>query len=273
MRILIRTSKTARWARRIGNLALPLTVLPVFMHRLRLVDSGTFHLIEITALVAALAGLVVSVAAFTRLWHTGDRGWSKAITGFVVSLICIAPFLYGANLARRSPAANDITTDSATPLPLSSAIAPPVLSDEAAEELSAAFPNVRARRYPLDAVRTFALLEQQALARGWEIGVRTGPASETGTGLLDAVVTTLLGWRDEVALRVQGDEQGSIVDMRSASLFRGETDLGANGERIEEFLTGLDTAVQLLLRDSPSTPAAEPEAEEAPAPGAGGGEG
>jgi hypothetical protein len=35
MRILIRTSKWAIWARRFGSLALPLAAIPVLMHRER----------------------------------------------------------------------------------------------------------------------------------------------------------------------------------------------------------------------------------------------
>lgn len=259
MRILIRTSKTARWARRIGSLALPLTVLPVLLHRVRLIDSGTFHVIEQAAMGVAVLGALISILAFARLWHTGDRGWRKAISGFVVSMLCVAPFAYGLSLAMRYPPVTDVSTDLANPLPLASGIAPVALGPDQAAELAKAFPNVRTRRYPLDSVRTFALIEKQAINWGWEIRVRREPVTQFGSASIDAVVTSVLGWHDEVALRVLGNQQETVVDMRSASLFRGGTDLGANGQRIEAFLTGLDTAVQLVLRNSPAVVAPEPE--------------
>jgi hypothetical protein len=54
--------------------------------------------------------------------------------------------------------------------------------------------------------------------------------------------------------------------MRSASL-TAIHDLGSNGQRIEEFLTALDNAVTLLMRDNPA--AVEPlqgGEDEAPVP-------
>ena len=71
---------------------------------------------------------------------------------------------------------------------------------------------------------------------------------------------TLLGWREEAAIRVRGVPQGSVVSMRSAALHPGH-DLGENGRRIEEFLAALDQQVTLLLRDAPVT--APPIEEEA----------
>ena len=46
MRILIRTSKWAIWARRFGSFAVPLTVIPVFMHREQMIASSDFVIIE-----------------------------------------------------------------------------------------------------------------------------------------------------------------------------------------------------------------------------------
>ena len=68
MRILIRTSKWAIWSRRFGSLALPLMVLPVFLHRERLISSTDFFVVEAVAmLVAALAlGLMDRTAAASR---------------------------------------------------------------------------------------------------------------------------------------------------------------------------------------------------------------
>ena len=52
----------------------------------------------------------------------------------------------------------------------------------------------------------------------------------------------------------------------NASSLYGARDLGGNGQRIEQFLLGLDDAVTRLLRDSPESPAAEETEEPASVP-------
>ena len=73
---------------------------------------------------------------------------------------------------------------------------------------------------------------------------------------------TLVGFRDEVAILINWAEDGStLVSMRSASLF-GLDDLGANGLRIEAFLTDLDTAVTEAQRQEPIFDGLTPGADE-----------
>ena len=74
-------------------------------------------------------------------------------------------------------------------------------------------------------------------------------------GQYNAVVTTLLGFSQEVAIRVAGGADGATVDMRSTSL-SSFTDFGENGQRVEAFLLELDNQVTLMLRNAPAQPAA-----------------
>ena len=78
MRILIRTSKWAVWARRFGALALPLAVIPVLMHRGRLISSENFVVIEAVAIGFAVLAVFAACVAIVRLWFTGDQGWGRA---------------------------------------------------------------------------------------------------------------------------------------------------------------------------------------------------
>jgi hypothetical protein len=121
--------------------------------------------------------------------------------------------------------------------------------------IEAAFPNARNRTYPIEAAEMFALVRGLVEARGWEPRAQREPQTPLAAGQINAVATTLLGWRDEVGIRIQGDPQGSIVAMRSVSLHPGH-DLGENGRRIEEFFTALDERVTQVLRDAPLGPAA-----------------
>lgn len=262
MRILIRTSKSAIWSRRFGSLALPLMVLPVLLHRERLISSADFMIVEAVAMAVAALALVLAVTAFARLWVTGDQGWGKATLGLLFSLICLVPLAVYVWQASNYPAATDITTDFARPPGLVSQgpAQPSAAIDRAAVE--SAFPNARTRTYPVEASRLFALLNQLVQDRDWEVRTRREPLTPLAEGQINAIATTLLGWRDEVAIRIEGTPEGSVVAMRSAALHGGH-DLGSNGRRIEAFLAALDERITTLLRETPTAQPAVEEPEDA----------
>lgn len=260
MRILIRTSKWAIWARRLGTFALPLAVIPVFLHRERIIGSDDFHIIELVAGGFALIALVLALGAFMRLWVTGDQGWARAAIGLFFSLVCLAPMVFVLWLALRYPSVTDVSTNFGDPPALVTVVAK-LATPEQRAELEAAFPNARTRTYPIAAEQMFGIVEQLAAANGWEPRARRAPTHPLDEGDLNGIATTLLGWRDEVSVRVLGTASGTTVDMRSAAA-HGWSDLGENGRRIEAFLLALDQRITLLLRDAPQTSAAptEPEA-------------
>lgn len=256
MRILIRTSKTAIWARRLASLSLPLAIVPVLLHRQAAIDSDRFQLVETIAFGVAVLALLLSIAAMVRLWRSGDRGWDRAFTALLLSLICLAPFGYAAYALYTNPPVTDVATGAVQPLLLASDPAPP--DPDLADAVQEAFPNVHTRRYQLDTERLFALVSRLVDERGWDVRAKRVPAGPLDVGEIDAVVTTWLGWRDEVGIRLVGSNDGVSVDMRSVSLGGGYSDFGANGERIEEFLVALDAAVTDDMQNGmPDLPAPE----------------
>ncbi|GLQ10707.1 hypothetical protein GCM10007913_26390 [Devosia yakushimensis] len=259
MRILIRTSRWAIWARRLGTLALPLVVIPVLLHRERFITSDVFLVAVVLAGLVAAIAFFASLIALGRLWHTGDHGWGKALAGLALSLLCLAPFGWYGSLMLRYPPATDMATTTRGALPLvfepgTAAMPAPKLLTSA--QMAAIFPNVQTRTYPLVPEQTFALVERMVAERGWDVRLRREPVGDA-PGRINAQAMTLPGWREEAVLRVTATEEGSAVDMRSASL-NALHDFGSNGQRIEEFLIALDDAVTVLLRDNPTL---EPEGE------------
>lgn len=70
--------------------------------------------------------------------------------------------------------------------------------------------------------------------RGWEVAAVSAEA-----GRIEATDTTLImGFKDDVVIRVQEAGSRTLVDMRSASR-AGESDLGVNAARIRLFLADL----------------------------------
>ena len=92
--------------------------------------------------------------------------------------------------------------------------------------------------------------------RGWDVRAARAPQTELDSGQLNAVVTTLLGFRQEVAIRVVGGTDGATIAVRSASL-TGFPDFGENGQRVEAFLLDLDNQVTVMLRGAAPQPAAD----------------
>ena len=274
MRILIRTSKTAIWARRLGSVAVPLVIISVLLHRLRVITSDLFLVVAVAAAIVALLAVLLAVLALARLWQSGDQGWSRALVGLFFGTVCLIPFAWYGNLVLRYPPVTDIATTDRSLMPLmfepgTSAMPAPKLLPKA--DIAKVFPNVESRTYPLGQAQTFAVVQALVRDSGWDIRMEREPTGALGPALINAQIMTIPGWREEVVLRIAGTASASVVDMRSASL-NALHDFGDNGLRIEQFLTSLDDAVTTLLRDNPNAnqpieadPVEEDESEPAPA--------
>jgi hypothetical protein len=253
MRILVRTSKWAVWARRFGALALPLAAIPVLLHRGHLITSENFIAVETAAMALAAAAVAMALIAFVRLWFTGDQGWSRATVAFVFGVLCLLPAAYFAWQAASIPASPDVSTDFAESPLLVSFVESRFIGPEERARIEAAYPNARSRTYPIEAPQMFEVVGRLVEDQDWDVRARRAPIGPLDTGQLNAVVTTLLGFSQEVALRVTGGADGATVDMRSASLST-FPDFGENGQRVEAFLLELDNQVTLMLRNAPAQP-------------------
>ena len=243
-RIVRRTSRLARWSRRLAGFALPLIVLPVWLHRTRLLNSTAFQIVFALAVVLAFLAVLLGIAAYVRIWRTGDHGWGKSTFGIVLGLACLSPLAYGAVMASRYPLTNDVTTDPRLPLAMIVHSTAPTRPEGGASfaRVQAAFPAARPRLYSSEPEAVFEQVMQLVGQREWDVRVAR-PVDLSGEGQVNAMAMTFMGWRDEVAIRVTRTLDGARVDMRSASL-NGVHDLGVNGRRIEEFLQELDQMVQ-----------------------------
>ena len=256
-------------ARRLGSVAVPLVIISVLLHHLRLITSDLFLVAAVAAGLVALLTVLTALIALARLWQTGDQGWSRALAGLFFGTLCLVPYAWYGSLMLRYPPVTDIATTDRGLMPLvfdpgmQAMPAPRMLS---AEDMASTFPNVATRTYPLGLVPTFGLVQAMVADRDWDVRLLREPGADADPGQLNAQIVTPFGWREEVVIRVTGGLENSVVDMRSASL-NALHDFGSNGTRIEEFFAALDEAVTTLLRDNPNanTPVeAVPEAEPVP---------
>ena len=254
MRILVRTSKWADWARRIGALALPVAAIPVLLHREHLITSDNFLVIEAVSLSLAALAVLMAFIAFVRLWFTGDQGWTRATIAFIFGVLCLAPAAWFGYETIHEPSSPDVTTDFSNPPALVSFVESRFITPDQRAKIEAQFPNARTRNYPITAPEMFDAVSNLIDDRGWEVRASRKPASQLDSGEINAIVTTLLGFRQEVAIRVTGAADGTTIAMRSASL-SSFPDFGENGSHVEALLLDLDNQVTVMLRNA--TPAGQ----------------
>ena len=255
MRILVRTSKLAIWARRFALFAVALIVISAGLHVFGQISSDVFEISLIIGTLCAAAAFLVGLAAYTRLWFTGDRGWGPATIGFILGLLCLAPAGVTAALVEIYPSTADVTTALANPPQLR--LAHPNQTRIDPETVLASFPNLITRIYRIPPETLFALGETLALANGWDVLAAT-PPNAGQSGELNALRHSLLGFENEIAFRVIPNPIGALIDMRAASVDPVPHDLGDNGRAIESFLLALDDAVSIHIQNNMAETEAAP---------------
>ena len=106
-----------------------------------------------------------------------------------------------------------------------------------------AYPLVTGRSYDLPFDTVLDAVETVLDRRGWELAAPFPEANGQSQVTIDALAKSfVLGLPADVAIRVSGNGDAVIVDMRSASRY-GRYDLGDNATRIVDFLAELDQQV------------------------------
>jgi len=264
-----REARTAPWSLRLALLPIPLLIVAVVMHRYGQIDTVPLFLLIAIAWALALAALVLGGLAMRRIWIDGVRGFAPALTGSLLAIAILAvPGLMVEEMIRL-PRLADISTDLNDPPELAPSAqaahpSPDVVSND---EQAKAYPDILSRHYPVSPARVYDAATALMTARGWTISKAVPPDIESADASIEAVARTLvLALPADVALRIVADDDGSLVDMRSASRI-GSHDLGDNARRIRAFFGDLDTALQGVTEpvegdetDMPPLPPASPRA-------------
>ncbi len=193
-------------------------------------------------LTAAGLGILLLLLPATR------RGGAPILLAAIVigAGTAAVPWMF-VQKARSVPPIHDITTDTADP-PEFVAIAPlradapnPVAypGDETAEQQREAYPHILTLRVDAWPAIAFEHALETARTKGWEI-----VAADEAQGRIEATATTFwFGFKDDVVIRIRGDNGGSAVDVRSKSRV-GRSDVGANAARIEAYLEDFQARLQ-----------------------------
>jgi len=260
-------SRLATWSGRFGWFALAVAALSVVILRTNILEIGPALVTYGAALMFAAIAALLALAAFVVIWREGSRGLGRAVLGLVLGLLLLAYPGYLGFRAMRTPAITDVTTDTANPpafavlarLRPRGRIAYPGAQTAALQR--AAFPDIESLEYEIPAVVSYEAALSVIVKRGWHVVDSRPPAAGGRAGTIEAVARTLImGFRDDVVVRVRALGRGSRVDVRSASRY-GTHDFGANARRVASLLQDIDDVVSSLpateLEKQP-LPAAQP---------------
>jgi uncharacterized protein (DUF1499 family) len=242
------TSKLAVWAQRIALFSLAATFVAVIVVR-----SGALDIVPALSTVAGglALGVVAILLAFGAgiiIWREGIGGVRQAITALFIGVALIAYPLYLGGKAYRLPAIYDVTTDPIYP-PQFDAIkrlrprdAHPVAYAGlyAAEQQRASYPEIAPEDTSASPQEAYDAALKVIKKRKWVIVDDRPPQGARREGHIEAIARTLiLGFPEDVAVRVRPTTDGARVDVRSASRY-GLHDFGDNAERVSALVDEID---------------------------------
>lgn len=250
-----REPASSRWATRAALFAFGLLIAAAFLHRLFGIDTPIAFNLVMVALATAVLSLVCAGVAARAIWNSGRPGTARVLFAVCLSLaLLLMPGLYQAWL-RDYPMLSDITTDFEAPPPLTFAARargpgnnPVAYNPRWIERQQDAYADIRPISIPRSSEEAYALVVDAVKRLKMELVREDPPDPEAGTpGVVEAVDRTLImGFLDDVAIRVTGGEEASRVDIRSASRF-GRGDMGRNAERVRALATEIQARVDATV--------------------------
>ena len=247
---LQKTVHEGLWARRMALFFVQLLILTVLLHRFgSLATPAALNLLTVSIGGLVLA-IIVALVGIVRIWFGGQIGAGQAFAGIAIALIGLALPLYYLSQFFLLPRLNDVETTPRQPMQFSqlaaqrpadaNRIVEPDLT--AAEIQEKAYPDLRPMELERSATETFDIVHEAVKRIGWTIVLNEPPGEQPGR--IEATDRTMImGYTDDVLVRVTGDDTHAFIDVRSVSRY-GMHDLGANADRIRALFAEVKSALE-----------------------------
>jgi len=247
-------SRLAIWARRLALFSLAAMLIGIIIVRSGALDIVPAMATLAGALVLALVAMLLALGAGIAIWREGVGGALEALTAFLIALALIAYPAYLGVKAYRLPAIYDVTTDPIDP-PRFEAIArlrprdanPAAYAGLYAAQLQrAAYADIEPDVSNSSPQQAYDAALKVITKRKWHI-VDSRPPQSAGSGIreghIEAIARTpILGFREDVVVRVRATPDGARIDYRSASRY-GRHDLGGNAARVRALIADVEDAL------------------------------
>ena len=238
----------ATWSRRVALFSLQLLLLGLVLHRFLGLTTPVALNLFVSAFAGAVVAILLGLGALVVIWRQGRSGTWSAVAGILFGLVLLAwPAVY-VPLYTKLPKLNDVSTDTGVP-PRFVALAQERpkganTSTYAGGELAALqaekYPDIKPVVVPRSASETFELMGELARKLRWRVVAEQAPQGKGKPGYIEAVDRTLIvGFYDDVVIRLDGDARETRIDIRSASRY-GRHDFGQNAARVRRVFKELE---------------------------------
>ncbi|RXT41115.1 DUF1499 domain-containing protein [Bradyrhizobium betae] len=263
-------SSLASWARNLAVFAVVAVVVSIIIVRFGFLEPKPAVVTFFGGLAIAALSILFGLAGFAAIWQNGSRGMARILIAFLIDGAILAYPAYLALQYRKLPAIHDITTDPIDP-PRFDALARLRTGDGAntavyaglysAEQQRQFYPDIEPIELEIPVDRAYAIALQLVNKRKWLVIDERSPQPPRRIGRIEAVARTpIMGFREDISIRVVPDGDDSRVDIRSASRYF-DSDLGSNAARVTKFIDDLNTAADAdALKPVKKTPVAPPKA-------------
>ncbi len=257
-------SRLATWALRLAVFAFVAALLSIVVVRSGLLEIRPAVVTFLGTLAIAAVAILLALGSLIGIWNKGLRGLGRGIAAMAIGGALLAYPAYLGVYAYRQPWINDVTTDAADP-PRFEALARVRPRDaNPVDYPGATAAAVQTILYP-DIEPYFAETTPQAVydaalgvinKRRWRVVDDRPPQAGRGDGHIEAVArTAIMGFRDDVVLRVRATPGGTRLDVRSASRY-GPLDFGGNASRVRALLENIEEALNVKRPVAPPVKAA-----------------
>src|SRR6267154_5758077 len=244
-------SSLASWARNLAVFSVVAVLVSIIIVRFGFLEMKPALATFFGALACAGLSILVGLAAFVAIWQNGSRGMSRILLAMLIDVAILAYPAYLGWQYRKLPPIHDITTDSIDP-PRFDALARLRAGDGAntavyaglysAEQQRLYYPDIETVELDVPVQRAFDVTMQLVTKRKWLVIDERAPQPPRRIGRIEAVARTLvMGFREDVSIRVTPDGEGSRVDIRSSSRYF-ESDLGSNAARVSRLIEDINSA-------------------------------
>ncbi|WP_456635052.1 DUF1499 domain-containing protein [Bradyrhizobium sp. USDA 10063] len=262
-------SGLATWARNLALFSAVAVVVSILIVRFGFLEMKPALATFFGALALAGLSILIGFAAFAAIWQNGSRGMGRILLAFLIAAVVLAYPAYLAVQYRRLPPIHDITTDPIDP-PRFEALARLRTGDDtnsavyaglySAEQQRRAYPDIETVELEVPVDRAYVVTLQLVNRRKWLVIDERPPTPPRRIGRIEAVARTpIMGFREDVAIRIVPDGEDSRVDIRSASRYF-DADLGSNAARVSKLITDINTAVD-NAKPAPTKAPAPPKAQ------------
>ncbi|MGX1109386.1 MULTISPECIES: DUF1499 domain-containing protein [Bradyrhizobium] len=246
-------SGLATWSRNLAIFSVVAVVVSILIVRFGFLEVKPALATFFGALGLAGLSILLGLAAFAAIWQNGTRGMGRILLALLIDAAILAYPAYLIYQYRKLPRIYDVTTDAIDP-PRFEALArlrtgegtnPAAYAGlYSAEKQRAAYPDIETVELETPVDRAYELTLRLVNRRKWLVIDARAPQPPRRIGRIEAVARTpIMGFREDVSIRVTPDDEDSRVDIRSASRYF-DTDLGSNAARVKKLIEDLNSAAE-----------------------------